>query len=114
MLRETVKELRKNYPYYCPHCRENIKFETLKRLNENNISLERMVDIMRYYDIHVNYDGTKDGAGYSIFVKANVSSEDEVLQYAINNHLFEEDGDEKYVDYVEEIDEEDYHDATGE
>lgn len=35
------------------------------------------------------------------------------LEYAIDNHLFEEDGDEKYVDYVEEIDEEDYHDATG-
>ena len=72
-----------------------------------------MVDIMKYYDIHINYDGTKEGAGYSIFVKANVSSEDEVLQYAIDNHLFEEDGDEKYVDYVEEINEEDYHDATG-
>ena len=35
------------------------------------------------------------------------------LEYAIDNHLFEEDGDEKYVDYVEEIDEEDYHDAIG-
>lgn len=71
---------------------------------------------MKYYDIHVDYDGTKDGDGYSIygysiFVKANVSNEDEVLQYAIDNHLFEEDGDEKYVDYVEEIDEEDYADA---
>ena len=81
---------------------------------EIRISLERMVDIMKYYDIHVNYDGTKDGAGYSTFVKTNVSSEDEALRYAIDNHLFEEDGDEKYVDYVEEIDEEDYHDATGE
>ena len=79
----------------------------------DKISLERKVDIMKYYDIHVNYDGIKDGAGYSIFVKANVSSEDEALQYAIDNHLFEEDGDEKYVDYVKEIDEEDYHDATG-
>lgn len=68
---------------------------------------------MRYYDIHVNYDGIKDGAGYSIFVKANVSNEDEALKYAINNHLFAEKGDEKYVDYIEEIDEEDYCDATG-
>lgn len=40
---------------------------------------------MRYYDIHVNYDGTKEGAGYSIFVKTNASSEDEVLQYAMDN-----------------------------
>lgn len=80
-----------------------------------SLKIRRMEEnIMRYYDIHINYDGTKDGAGYSIFVKANVSSEDETLQYAINNHLFEEDGDEKYVDYVEEIDEEDYHDAMGE
>ncbi len=68
---------------------------------------------MRYYDIHVNYDGAKDGAGYSIFVNANVENEAEALQYAINNHLFEKDGDEKYVDYIEEIDEEDYCDATG-
>ena len=68
---------------------------------------------MKYYDIHVNYDRTKEGAGYSIFIKVNTSSEDEVLQYAIDNHLFEEDGDEKYVDYVKEIDKEDYHDATG-
>ena len=68
---------------------------------------------MKYYDIHVNYDRTKEGAGYSIFVKVNTSSENEVLQYAIDNNLFEEDGDEKYVDYVKEIDEEDYHDATG-
>ena len=69
---------------------------------------------MRYYDIHVNYDGTKDGAGYSIFVKANVGNEDEALQYAIDNHLFEENEDEKYVDYIEEMDEEDYCDAIGE
>ena len=68
---------------------------------------------MKYYDIHVNYDRTKEGAGYSIFVKVNASSEDEALQYAIDNHLFAEDGDEKYIDYVKEIDEEDYHDATG-
>ena len=72
-----------------------------------------MVDIMRYYEIHVNYDGTKDGAGYSIFVNVNVSSEDEALQYAIDNHLFTEDGDEQCVDYVDEIDEADLHNATG-
>lgn len=54
---------------------------------------------MKYFDIHVTYDNAKDGAGYSIFVKANTSNEDKVLQYAIDNHLFEEDGDEKYVDY---------------
>lgn len=67
---------------------------------------------MKYYDTHVNYDGTKDGDGYSIFVKADVENENEALQYAIDNHLFIEDGDEKYVDYIEELDEEDYCDIT--
>lgn len=30
---------------------------------------------MKYFDIHVTYDNAKDGAGYSIFVKANTSNE---------------------------------------
>ena len=68
---------------------------------------------MKYFDIHVNYDETKDSPGYSIFVEANVSNEDEALQYSIDNHLFTEDGDEQCVDYVDEIDEEEYLDATG-
>lgn len=30
--RETTKGLRKEYPYYCPHCDENMyRFETVKR-----------------------------------------------------------------------------------
>lgn len=68
---------------------------------------------MKYFDIHVTYDDAKDWAGYSIFVKANTSNEDKVLQYAIDNHLFEEDGDEKYVDYIEEINEKDYCNVIG-
>ena len=60
----------------------------------------KLIEKERYtlMSIHVTYDNAKDGAGYSIFVKANTSNEDKVLQYAIDNHLFEEDGDEKYVD----------------
>ena len=68
---------------------------------------------MKYFDIHVNYDGTKDSAGYSVFVKADVNNEDEALQYAVDNHLFTEDGDEQYVDYVDEMSKKEYHDATG-
>ena len=51
---------------------------------------------MKYFDIHVTYDNAKDGAGYSIFVKANTSN-----------------GDEKYVDYIEEINEKDYCNVIG-
>lgn len=68
---------------------------------------------MKYYDVHVTYDESKDGAGYSIFVEANVNNEDEALRYAIDNHLFEENGDERYVDYIDEITIEDYYNIVG-
>lgn len=35
--RETAKGLRKEYPYYCPNCYENMyQFETLKRNKKRN------------------------------------------------------------------------------
>ncbi len=66
---------------------------------------------MKYYDIHVNKN---KAASYSIFFKANIDNEEEALKYAIDHHLFEEDGDEQCVDYIRHTDEKDYHDATGE
>lgn len=36
---------------------------------------------MKYYDVHVTYDESKDGAGYSIFVEANVNNEDVTYFY---------------------------------
>lgn len=69
--------------------------------NDSQVKLER------YYSDYVRFQSKQK----------DVNDEKEAirraLEYAIDNHLFEEDGDEKYVDYVEEIDEEDYHDATG-
>jgi len=66
-----------------------------------------------FFDIHVTYNSSKDGDGYSIFLETLTNDEDEAVNYAVSNHLFTEEGDEAYVDYVDEIDEEDYHDATG-
>lgn len=67
---------------------------------------------MRFFDIHVTYNlSGKDGDGYSIFVKVN-GDDNEAIKYAVKNHLFTEDGDEKFIDYVDEIDENDYLDAT--
>lgn len=42
--RETRKWLRKEYPYYCPHCDENMyQIETYKK-----VSLCRGVDMRKY------------------------------------------------------------------
>lgn len=68
---------------------------------------------MRYYDIHVSYPSSKDSDGYSVFVKvSDDTNEDAVIDYASKNQLFTEDGDEKFVDYVEEITESEYKDAV--
>lgn len=43
--RETVKGLRKEYPYYCPNCCENMyRFETLKRNKKRNKSFDRRME----------------------------------------------------------------------
>ena len=69
MLRETVKELRKNYPYYCPHCRENIKFETLKRLNENNISKGGKI-MNKWILIEVEHQNITEPDTYGSYIEA--------------------------------------------
>ena len=102
MARKIVVE--KDKLFECPACGELIEDG-----DDDNYDSK----YMKYFDIHVNYDGTEDSAGYSIFVEANVANEHEALQYAINNHLFTEDGDEQCVDYINEIDETDFHNATG-
>ena len=36
--RETDKDLKKEYPYYCPHCDENMyKFETYKKEDKKEV-----------------------------------------------------------------------------
>lgn len=68
---------------------------------------------MRYYDIHVSYPSSKDGDGYSVFVAVSDDiNENTVVDYASKNQLFTEDGDERFVDYVEEITESEYKDAV--
>lgn len=57
-----------------------------------------------YYEVHAFF-GRQDG--YSIGVKIDSVkplTEDQVIQYAADHNLFTEDGDQNYVDYVEEVD----------
>jgi len=59
-----------------------------------------------YYDVHVFFSRTD---GYSIPVKTDYTmDDDEVIDFARENNLFTDDGDGNHVDYVEQIDENQY------
>lgn len=68
----------------------------------------------KFYDVHVFFNRKN---GYSIPVKIETEqselSDDDVIQYCVNNDLFSENGDESYVDYVTEIDENEYRHMNG-
>lgn len=70
------------------------------------------LDLIKYWDIHITY-GNRDGDGYSIFFKSRKSfNSDEAIEEAKNDGKFKELGDLNYIDYVEEITEEEYLEAT--
>ena len=62
---------------------------------------------MRYFDIHVQY-GNGDGDGYSIPIAIENGDADEAIEKAISEEKFCFDGDVECIDYVEEIDEDEY------
>lgn len=62
---------------------------------------------LKYFEIHVTYDQKHDGDGYSIFVKAEETT-DTIVDYARKNLLFVEENDYKFVDYIDELTEEEY------
>lgn len=64
----------------------------------------------KYFDVHV-FLSRKNG--YSLGVKMNVPfgtdvQEDEVIEYAEKNKLFDEEGDGSMVDTVDEITEKEF------
>lgn len=66
----------------------------------------------RYYDVHCEFNG--DSTSYSIFVEIvaeNVTNED-VINFCIENEMFAEKGDEKYVDNITEVTEEEFYKST--
>lgn len=66
----------------------------------------------RFYDVHVFFSRQD---GYSIGVKIESIkplSEDQVIEFAADNLLFTDDGDQNHVDYVEEISEKEYKSLT--
>lgn len=57
----------------------------------------------RFYDVHVFFSRQD---GYSVGVKiesSNPLTEEQILEFAADNLLFTDDGDQNHVDYVEEI-----------
>jgi hypothetical protein len=62
----------------------------------------------RFYDVHVFY--TRND-GYSIGVKIETLeplTDEQVIEFATDNNMFTDDGDGNHVDYVNEIDEDEY------
>jgi hypothetical protein len=62
----------------------------------------------RFYDVHVFFARND---GYTIGVKvesAEPLSEDQIIEFAADNQLFTDDGDQYHVDYVVEISEIEY------
>ena len=66
---------------------------------------------MKYYDIHVTY-GKKDGDGYSIPIAIENGTEGDAIEKAKAEGKFEYEEDIDCIDYVEEIDEDEYNDMT--
>jgi len=62
----------------------------------------------RYYEIHVFYS-RENGYSIGVKIKSNFQlDEDQIIQYAVDNDLFTEDGDELCVDYTQRIDENEF------
>jgi len=62
----------------------------------------------RFYDVHVFFSRND---GYTVGVKiesVNPLSEDQIIEFAADNQLFTDDGDQNHVDYVVEISESEY------
>lgn len=59
----------------------------------------------KYYDVHMLIDDDRK-EGYSIFVSS--TSEDEAIQFIIDNHLYEDVSDLNNTDYVDEISKDEY------
>lgn len=66
-----------------------------------------------YYDVHCFIDRKNS---YSIPVKiisSNILTDSDIIKYCIENNLFLYEGDDYYVDYITEIDKEEYKDMKG-
>jgi hypothetical protein len=65
-----------------------------------------------YYEVYCKFETS----GYSIPVEIDTDellTDDEVISYCEQNNLFYQEADKYYVDYVNEIDQEDYQDLKG-
>jgi hypothetical protein len=65
-----------------------------------------------YYEVYCTFDDQ----GYSIPVEIDTDealTKNELISYCKQNNLFTDEGDENYVDYVRELDLEDYQDLKG-
>lgn len=66
----------------------------------------------RYFDVHCEFNG--DSTSYSIFVEIvqEKITDKDVIDYCVKNEMFSEKGDEKYVDNITEVTEEEFYKST--
>jgi hypothetical protein len=67
----------------------------------------------RFYDVHVFFSRSD---GYSIGVKIesiNPLNEEQIIEFAADNQLFIDNGDQNHVDTIDEIDESVYNILMG-
>jgi len=70
---------------------------------------------MFYYHIYINFGGQNKN-GYSLWFKSDNDlddDEDAIIDEAQSQELFVNEDDDKWVETAEQIDEEDYQQATG-
>lgn len=66
---------------------------------------------MKYYDIHVHY-GRKDSDGYSIPIAIEEGDEQVAIEKAKTENRFQYEDDLNCIDYVEEIEKDEYDDMV--
>lgn len=70
----------------------------------------------KYFDVHV-FLGRNSGYSFGVKMEVPIGTnvqEDEVIQFASKNNLFQEEGDATMVDTVDEMEEKEFNDVYGE
>lgn len=97
---------------------KDIVNETIRLLKENiNKKLEDKLMENYYYNVHISEDEVT-GMGYSVFVKSDIHYDEDleaedIIDLAIEQGKLDPE-EAEYCNYVEEVDEDQYRNATGE
>lgn len=97
--------------------KKDVVSETMKLLENINKKLEDKLMENYYYDVHISEDEVT-GMGYSVFVESDIHYDEDleaedIIDLAIEQGKLDPE-EAEYCNYVEEVDEDQYRNATGE